>query len=57
MSPVAFSSSDFISLFSTSNTSGESIKPFLCVASVLVSPEEVVLLMIDVVRFKCSSGS
>ena len=45
ISLVALSSSDFVSLFSTCNTSSDRIYPFFCIASSLISPEDIVLMM------------
>ena len=57
ISLVALSSSDFMSLFSTSNTFGDRTYPFFCISRSLISPEDIVLVILDVVKPKCSRGS
>ena len=57
ISPVALSSSDFISLLRMSKTSGGRIIPCSLFASSFTSPEDVVLLMIEFVNSRKSYGS
>ena len=57
ISLVTLSSSDFMSLFSTSNTFGDRTYPFFCISRSLISPEDIVLVILDVVKPKCSRGS